>query len=469
MSHNVITRFAPSPTGHLHLGSARTALFNWLYAKCNNGKFLLRIEDTDKKRSSQELIDSIINAMSWLKISYDGEMILQSKNISRHVEIANQLILNNKAYYCYCSEEDISKEKEEFSKKGLYYKHNCIWKNKNPPSNNLTRVIRLKSPADGMTSFNDKVYGNITVNNTQLDDMILLRSDNTPTYLLSVVVDDHDMNITHIIRGTDHLTNTARQLLIYNALEWNPPKFAHIPLIHDENGNKLSKRQQAIGIHEYKNLGILPDAIFNYLLRMGWSHKNDEIITVDQAIRLFSIEGIGQSPARLDNKKLEFLNNHYINITEDKVILNMIIPIIEEKIGYTINDVKKGYLLKGLNELKKRTKSLVNLANESLFYVEDIPISIDQESSITIKDYKHIFSILYDELSKISEYEWNNGVLTSTIKNISQNLNIKISTIYHCLRASIIGRMNAPSIIGIMINFEQKECLQRIKYVQNIK
>ncbi|ABD45013.1 glutamate--tRNA ligase [Ehrlichia chaffeensis str. Heartland] len=469
MSHNVITRFAPSPTGHLHLGGARTALFNWLYAKHNNGKFLLRIEDTDKKRSSKELIDSIINAMSWLKIPYDGEIVLQSKNISRHIEIANQLILNNKAYYCYCSEEEINKEKEEFSKKGLYYKHNCIWKNKNFTIDNLTRVIRLRSPTEGVTSFDDKVYGNITVSNTQLDDMVLLRSDNTPTYLLSVVVDDHDMNITHIIRGTDHLTNTARQLLIYNALEWNPPKFAHIPLIHDEDGNKLSKRHQAIGIHEYKNLGILPEAISNYLLRMGWSHEDDEIISMDQAIKWFSIKNIGQSPARLDNKKLEFLNNHYISLTEDEVILNMIIPIIEKKIGYMLNEVKKGYLLKGLYELKKRTKNLVNLANESLFYVEDVPISIDQEASAIIKDYKHVFSILYNNLSRISEKEWNNSILTSTIKNISQNLDIKISNIYHCLRASIVGRMNAPSIIEIMINLQQEECLKRIKYAQNIE
>ncbi|AUO54776.1 glutamate--tRNA ligase [Ehrlichia canis] len=468
MSHDVITRFAPSPTGHLHLGGARTALFNWLYAKHNNGKFLLRIEDTDKKRSSQELIDSIINAMSWLKIHYDGKAVLQSENISRHVEIANQLMLNNKAYYCYCSEEEINKEKEESAKKGLYYKHNCIWKNKSAPNSNITRVVRLKSPTDGVTSFDDEVYGNITVNNSQLDDMILLRSDNTPTYLLSVVVDDHDMNISHIIRGTDHLTNTARQLLIYNALEWDPPKFAHIPLIHDENGNKLSKRHQAIGIHEYKNSGILPEAIFNYLLRMGWSHENDEVITIDQAIRWFSIEGIGHSPSRLDSKKLEFLNNHYINITNNETILNMIIPIIEEKTGHIITDVKKGYLLKGLSELKKRTKNLVNLAKESLFYVEDIPISIDQESITVIKDYKHIFSILYDNLSKISEKDWNHNILMSIIKDISCNLEVKISIVYHCLRASITGRMNAPSIIEIMINLQHKECLQRIKYALDV-
>ncbi|RZB13036.1 glutamate--tRNA ligase [Ehrlichia minasensis] len=468
MSYNVITRFAPSPTGHLHLGGARTALFNWLYAKHNNGKFLLRIEDTDKKRSSKELIDSIIEAMSWLKIHYDGKVVLQSENISRHVEIANQLILNNKAYYCYCSEEEINKEKEEYIKKGLYYKHNCIWKNKSPHNSNTTRVIRLKSPIDGITSFDDEVYGNITVNNSQLDDMILLRSDNTPTYLLSVVVDDHDMNITHIIRGTDHLTNTARQLLIYSALEWDPPKFAHIPLIHDENGNKLSKRHQAIAIHEYKNSGILPEAIFNYLLRMGWSHGNDEVITIDQAIKWFSIQDIGQSPSRLDNKKLEFLNNHYINITDDATILNIIIPIIEEKTGYIITDLKKGHLLKGLNELKKRTKNLVNLAKESLFYVEDTPISIDQESITIIKDYKHIFSILHDNLSKISEKDWNHNILTSIIKNISHNLEVKTSIIYHCLRASITGRMNAPSIIEIMINLQRKECLQRIKYALDV-
>ena len=340
MFSHIVTRFAPSPTGHLHLGGARTALFNWLYAKHNNGKFLLRIEDTDNKRSSKELIDSIINSITWLNIQYDGEIILQSNRISRHVEVVNQLILNHKAYYCYCSREEINIEKEEYIKKGLYYKHNCIWKDRNPPIKNCSKVVRLYNDVEGITKFKDKVYGTVTVKNTQLDDMILLRSDNTPTYLLSVVVDDYDMGITHIIRGTDHLTNTARQLLIYNALGWTPPEFAHIPLIHDESGNKLSKRHNALGVHEYRNAGILPEALLNYLLRMGWSHNNDEIITIDQAIRWFSIDKVGQSPARLDNKKLEFLNNHYINATDNTVLLDMIIPIIENKIGYKIN-IKK--------------------------------------------------------------------------------------------------------------------------------
>ena len=468
MLHHVVTRFAPSPTGHLHLGGARTALFNWLYARHNNGKFLLRIEDTDKKRSSKELIDSIIDAMAWLNISYDGKIVLQSENISRHVEVVNKLVLNNKAYYCYCSEEDISREREEANRKGLYYKHDCVWRNKNLLDNNLSGVVRLKAPTEGTTSFDDEVYGNVVINNEQLDDMILLRSDNTPTYLLSVVVDDHDMNITHIIRGTDHLTNTARQLLIYNALSWEPPKFAHIPLIHDENGNKLSKRHKALGIHEYKNSGVLPEAVFNYLIRMGWSHDNDEIITMDQAIRWFSIENIGQSPSRLDNKKLEFLNNHYISVTDDAIILDMIIPIIEKKIGHVIDKVKKEYLLRGLSELKKRTKNLIDLADESLFYVEDIPISLDQESIMIIKDYKDIFNMLHSNLSEISANKWNSNTLTSAIKNIAQSLDIKVNIIYHCLRASIIGRMNAPGIIGIMVNFQQDECLRRIRYAVDV-
>ncbi|GAT75294.1 glutamyl-tRNA synthetase [Ehrlichia ruminantium] len=468
MLNHVVTRFAPSPTGHLHLGGARTALFNWLYARHNNGKFLLRIEDTDSKRSSKELIDSIINSMIWLNIQHDGEIVLQSSRISRHVEIANQLILNHKAYYCYCSEEEINLEKEEYTKKGLHYKHNCIWKNRNPPTGNCSKVIRLHSDIEGITEFKDKVYGTIVVNNVQLDDMVLLRSNNTPTYLLSVVVDDYDMGITHIIRGTDHLTNTARQLLIYNALGWKPPEFAHIPLIHDENGNKLSKRHRALGIHEYKNAGILPEALLNYLLRMGWSHGNDEVITIDEAIRWFSIDKVGQSPARLDSKKLEFLNNHYINTTNNATIVDMIIPIIEKTIGYKVNTEKIGYLLNGINELKKRTKNLVNLANESLFYVEDIPISFDQESLIIIKSNHDILSILYDNLSKVLNDDWNNSTLTSMIKNIVKDYNTKIHNIYHCLRASIIGRINAPSIIDIMVNFQRKECLNRIKYARDM-
>ncbi|QGR02493.1 glutamate--tRNA ligase [Ehrlichia ruminantium] len=469
MSNHVVTRFAPSPTGYLHLGGARTALFNWLYAKHNNGKFLLRIEDTDIKRSSKELIDSIISSINWLNLQYDGEIVLQSSRISRHIEVANQLILNNKAYYCYCSAEEINAEKEEYKKKGLYYKHNCIWKDKSPPTNNCSKVVRLYSDREGVTEFKDQVYGTIKVENIQLDDMVLLRSDNTPTYLLSVVVDDYDMGITHIIRGTDHLTNTARQLLIYNALGWKPPEFAHIPLIHDENGNKLSKRHNALGIHEYKNAGILPEALFNYLLRMGWSHNNDEVITMDQAILWFSIDKVGQSPARLDNKKLEFLNNYYINAADDTMILNMIIPMIERKIGCQITAKKKNYLLSGIRELKKRTKNLVDLTNESLFYVEDIPISIDQEAIAIIKSNKNILNILYDNLSRILENEWNHNTLTSVIKNIVKSSDMKINSIYHCLRASIIGRINAPSIVDIMVHFQQKESLSRIKYAKDME
>ncbi len=343
---DVVTRFAPSPTGFLHIGGARTALFNWLYARHHGGRFLLRIEDTDRKRLIQEAIDAIIEGLKWLGVSYDGEIVYQSKRIERHKEVANLLVEKGRAYHCYCPEDEVTEKKIKAREEGKIYKHKCTTK---PPSchpsarhwdpeknmwipasragmtSGVRSVIRFKVPDSQEIVIDDKIYGQIKVSSEQLDDIVILRSDNTPTYIFAVVVDDHDAGITDVIRGSDHLTNTFKQLLIYQALDFDIPRFAHVPLIHGEDGNKLSKRHGATSVCDYEKMGILPKAMRNYLLRLGWSHGNDEIISDEQAIEWFNLESIGRSPARLDFKKLEHLNNHYISNMSNEDILTLML------------------------------------------------------------------------------------------------------------------------------------------------
>ncbi len=453
----VVTRFAPSPTGSLHIGGARTALFNWLHAKHNHGSFLLRIEDTDRKRSTEAAINVITQGLSWFGIDYDGEIVFQSQRIKRHIEAANYLIQADKAYYCYCSQEDI--EKQKLSASGIHYKHKCLH---GSVSDNAP-VVRFKSPFSGETIFYDVVYGEMKINNTQLDDIIIMRSDNTPTYIFAVVVDDYDMGITQIIRGSDHLTNTFKQLLIYQAFGWNLPDFAHVPLIHDENGNKLSKRHGALSIVEYQDMGILPEAMRNYLLRLGWSHGDDEIVSDEQAIKIFNLQGIGRSPARLDLRKLEHLNNHYISSTDNQKILNMLIPILEKNVAHMITTKQKNYLLHGLSELKKRANSLIDLAKSALFYVENPPITIDEHAHKVITSNLSNIDLLASSLSEITHQDWNKDTILAKIQEFANLHNIKISDIYRFLRAPITGTINSPSIVSIMAILGKDECITRLK------
>uniref|UniRef100_A0A1A9VJY1 Nondiscriminating glutamyl-tRNA synthetase EARS2, mitochondrial n=1 Tax=Glossina austeni TaxID=7395 RepID=A0A1A9VJY1_GLOAU len=393
---DIVTRFAPSPTGFLHIGGARTALFNWLYAKHHGGKFLLRIEDTDRKRSTQEAIDAIIDGLKWLGVSYDGEIVYQSKRIERHIEVANLLVERGKAYHCYCPEDEI--------------------------------II------------DDKIYGQIKVSSEQLDDIVILRSDNTPTYIFAVVVDDHDAGITDVVRGSDHLTNTFKQLLIYQALDFDIPRFAHVPLIHGEDGNKLSKRHGATSVCDYEKMGILPKAMRNYLLRLGWSHGNDEIISDEQAIEWFNLESIGRSPARLDFKKLEHLNNHYISNMSNEDILTL---MLREN---TLTDKKKGYLLQGLTELKKRANYLTELLDLAQFYIKDPPLDLSEEAEQIVKSNLDIVKLLASFLSNIGDENWNKGFLSSQIKECAKSHNMKISGVYHSLRAPITGLLVLRSL-----------------------
>ncbi|MDG7056522.1 MAG: glutamate--tRNA ligase [Wolbachia endosymbiont of Meromenopon meropis] len=451
---SVITRFAPSPTGLLHIGGARTALFNWLYARHHCGKFLLRIEDTDKKRSTQNAIEAIINGLKWLGLDYDGEIIYQSKRLKRYIEIVNLLIERGKAYHCYCSENEIATKKAEAKKEGKMYKHKCT-----NITSGIKPVIRFRVPDSEDIIINDRIYGQVKMNSKQLDDLIILRSDNTSTYILTVVVDDHDTEVTDIIRGSDHLTNTFKQLLIYRALDFNIPRFAHIPLIHGESGNKLSKRHGATSIYNYKKMGILPQAMRNYLLRLGWSHDNDEIISDEQAMKWFNLEGIGRSPAKLNLKKLEHLNKYYINNMNNEDIISLIFK------KNTLTKKKKSYLLQGLTELKKRASYLTELLNLAQFYIEDPPLNLSGKAAQIVKSNLNIIRLLISFLSKISYENWNKNYLSSQIKVFSVLFNIKIRDIYQSLRAPITGIMDAPGIIDIMIIFGKDECIRRLQAI----
>ncbi|NSM56598.1 glutamate--tRNA ligase [Wolbachia endosymbiont of Atemnus politus] len=450
----VVTRFAPSPTGFLHIGGARTALFNWLYAKHHGGKFLLRIEDTDRKRSTQEAIDSIIDGLKWLGVSYDGEIIYQSKRIERHIEVANLLAQKGKAYHCYCPEDEVTEKKAKAREEGKIYKHKCI-----NVTSDVKPVVRFKVPNSQDIVVDDKIYSQVKINSDQLDDIVILRSDNTPTYIFAVVVDDHDAGITDIIRGSDHLTNTFKQMLIYQALGFDTPRFAHVPLIHGEDGNKLSKRHGATSVCDYEKMGILPEAMRNYLLRLGWSHGNDEIISDERAIEWFSLESIGRSPARLDFKKLEHLNNHYINNMSNEDILTL---ILGER---TLNDKKKSYLLQGLTELKKRANYLTELLDLAQFYIKDPPLDLSEEAEQIVKSNLNAIKLLASFFSNISNEGWNKSFLSSQIKEFSKLHDMKISDVYHSLRAPITGIMDAPGIIDIMVILGKDECIKRLQAI----
>lgn len=451
---SIVTRFAPSPTGFLHIGGARTALFNWLYAKRHSGKFLLRIEDTDRKRSTQEAIDTIIDGLKWLDINYNGEIIYQSRRIAKHIEVANLLVEKGRAYHCYCPEDKIAEKKAKAREEGKIYKHKCTHS-----TSNAEPVVRFKLPDSKDIVVDDKIYGQVTISSDQLDDIVILRSDNTPTYIFAVVVDDHDAGITDIIRGSDHLTNTFKQLLIYQALDFDVPRFAHVPLIHGEDGNKLSKRHGATSVCDYKKMGILPQAMRNYLLRLGWSHGNDEIISDEQAIEWFNLESIGRSPARLDFKKLEHLNNHYISSMSNEDILTL---MLREN---NLNDKKKGYLLQGLTELKKRANYLTELLDLAKFYIQDPPLDLSEEAERLVKSNFNIIKLLAAFFSSIGDEDWNKNFLSSQIKEFAKLHDIKMSDVYHSLRAPITGIMDAPGIIDIMVILGKDECIKRLQAI----
>ena len=397
-------RFAPSPTGPLHIGGVRTALFNWLLAKKNKGKYFLRIEDTDKERSKDEFKKQIISSLAWLGIEHDGKEYIQSKNINEHKKIAEELLKKGFAYHCYCSEEEIKEQKEKAKKKGIPFIYNRKWrdsKNLEIPKN-ISPVIRFKSKISGNTIVRDLVQGEINMSNSIIEDFVILRKDGTPTYQISAVVDDHLMNITHVIRGDDHKINTFKQKQIYEAMKWNVPEFAHIPLIHSEKGSKLSKRDKASTIDDYIKIGILSEALRNYLLRLGWAHKDKEIFNLDESIKLFDLKGVGKSPSKLDMSRILSLNEHYIKHMDEKELFKFL-KIYSQKFKKNIDQSKESSLIKSMSFLKNKAKTLGDIYQNSQYILQDnIKISPD-DSKLLDNSSKNIIKDFLDEFEKMSK------------------------------------------------------------------
>ena len=443
----VITRFAPSPTGFLHIGGARTALFNWLYAKHHGGKFYLRIEDTDRARSTESATKAIIDGMKWLGLDHDGEIVYQFARTTRHAEIAHELVVRGKAFYCYTTQEEL----EEFRAKNPNAKFRSPWRDSSEIRKYVPFVVRLKAPIEGETTIHDKVQGIVSIKNSELDDMVLLRSDGTPTYMLAVVVDDHDMGITHIIRGDDHHTNSFRQAQIYNAMGWEIPEFAHIPLIHGADGAKLSKRHGALGVDAYRDMGYLPEALRNYLLRLGWSNGDAEIIDTNQAIAWFNLESVGKSPARFDFVKLENLNGHYIREAEDARLVELVV----ESGGWTVNGEQRKILLKAMHGLKQRAKTIVELAGNAKFYITP--------PQIKLANGREIISGILPELKNCTDFTHDN--LQAICKNYGEKTGQKLGNIMSPLRVAITGATASPSMFEVMEILGKEEVLKRLKNV----
>tara|TARA_B100000767_G_scaffold144353_1_gene136194 strand:- start:917 stop:2317 length:1401 start_codon:yes stop_codon:yes gene_type:complete len=454
----VVTRFAPSPTGYLHIGGVRTALFNWLYAKNNNGKFLLRIEDTDRERSTKSSIQIILNGLRWLDLNYDEEVIYQHKNIERHIEIANLLLKEGKAYKCWATENELNAMREEAKKRNLPIKYNGIWRNKKEGKEEEGKpfVIRFRSPEEGETIIYDKVQGKVSFKNEIFDDFILLRSDGTPTYMLSVVVDDHDMGITHIIRGDDHLTNAAKQKNIYESLDWKEPVFSHIPLIHGSDGSKLSKRHGALGIDEYEKDGFLPDAMKNYLLRLGWSHGDKEIFSQKDMIKLFSIKNIGKSSSKLDLEKLKNINNYYIKNSSEKDLLKII-----KKSQENLHKDEEKSIIKILPEIKKSAKTSLDIINSINFITAEKPIKLDKDSKEILTNQTKIY---IEKIKKNFQTldSWDSSNIEQLLKDFAISEELKFKDIALPLRAILTGTLSSPSIYIILDCLGKDEVISRI-------
>jgi glutamyl-tRNA synthetase len=457
----VVTRFAPSPTGYLHIGSARTALFNWLYARHLGGKFLLRIEDTDRARSTTEAIDAIFDSLTWLGLAWDEEPVFQFSRADRHAAVAHKLLEEGKAYRCYCSPQELEKMREEAKAKNLPARYDGRWRDRDPAEApaGVPPVIRFKAPITGETVVEDRVQGTVRLQNSQLDDMVLLRADGTPTYMLSVVVDDHDMAITHIIRGDDHLTNAFRQTHLYHACGWDVPQFAHIPLIHGMDGAKLSKRHGALGAEAYRDLGFLPEAMRNYLLRLGWSHGDDEVISTEQAIAWFDLPAIGRSAARFDVAKLTNLNAHYIREADDTRLIDLIISPLVQIFQRPLTPSEQNRLKAGMSGLKQRAKTVVELVENARFYIERPPFDEKAEKFLT-PELLTIVSEVATHLKGLSEF--TAATTEAAVRTVAEVSGQKLGNVAQPLRVLLTGSTISPSIFEIMEVLEQEETLRRL-------
>lgn len=460
---HVVTRFAPSPTGYLHIGGARTALFNWLFAKRHGGTFRLRIEDTDRQRSTPDAIEKIFEGMRWLELDWDDEPVMQFSRAARHAEVARQLLSEGKAYHCYATPEELERMREEQRAAGKPMRYSGLWRDRDPAEAppGANPVIRLKAPQEGETVIDDLVQGAVTVSNEQLDDMVLLRSDGTPTYMLSVVVDDHDMGVTHVIRGDDHLTNAFRQTQLYRACGWTPPQFAHIPLIHGPDGAKLSKRHGALGVEAYRDMGYLPEAMRNYLLRLGWSHGDDEIISTEQAVAWFSLEAVGRSPARFDFAKLGSLNGHYMRQADDGRLADLILPRLADKLGCALDAAERARLIAGMKGLKDRAKTLAELADSAAFYVAARPIALDDKAAKQLEgDGRDTLAAYGRAIAGLGE--WTQVRLEEVARGLAETTGVKLGKLAQPLRAALTGSTVSPPVFEVMQVLGREETLARI-------
>ena len=459
---SVITRFAPSPTGFLHIGGARTALFNWLYARHHGGKYLLRIEDTDRARSTAAAIQAIIDGLSWLGLSGDEPPVFQSQRQERHAEVARQLLAQGAAYHFYCTPEELAARRERARAEGRTTGYDARCRDLSPAAAppGVPPVIRLRAPRQGETVIEDRVQGAVRFANEQLDDMVLLRSDGTPTYMLSVVVDDHDMAISHIIRGDDHLVNAARQAQLYRALDWPLPTFAHIPLIHGADGAKLSKRHGALAIEAYREMGFLPGAMRNYLLRLGWSHGDDEIISTEQAIAWFDLDEVGRGAARFDMARLTSLNAHYLRQKDDAELAALIATRLEAQ-GLRIDQAAQSRLVAGMAGLKPRASTLVDLTERAKFYVVARPIALDENAAKLLDGpARERLAVLAEALGALRS--WDEAGLEATVRAQAEAAGVKLGQLAQPLRAALTGATASPGIFEVMAVLGREEVLARL-------
>jgi len=468
MSDKVVTRFAPSPTGFLHIGGARTALFNWLYARRHGGKMLLRIEDTDRERSTQAAWDAIIEGLTWLGIDWDGEAVSQYARAERHRDIALQLVEQGAAYYCFATQEELAEMREKAKAEGRPPRYDGRWRDRDPSQApaGAKGVIRIKAPAEGETLVADQLQGDVRFPNRDLDDFVILRSDGSPTYMLAVVVDDHDMGVTHIIRGDDHLTNAGRQTLIYQALGWPLPVMTHIPLIHGPDGAKLSKRHGALGAQDYRDMGYLPEALRNYLVRLGWAHGDDEIMSDEQMIEWFGFDGMSKGAARFDVNKLQALNGHYIRHADNKYLLARmtdILPTVEggAQLLANLTDDRRAQILALMPGLKERARTVIELIEGVRFLFTSLPLMFDEKAErVLTEGGREILSGLLPDLEKLEN--WSVESTDAAVRSFAESNELKLGKVAQPIRAALTGTTVSPPVFDVMAALGKEETLARI-------
>lgn len=454
----IVTRFAPSPTGFLHIGGARTALFNWLFARHHGGKFLLRIEDTDRARSTEPAIAAILDGMRWLGLDWDGDEVYQFARAARHAEVAHAMLDSGHAYRCWMTPEEIAAQREAAQAAKQPYRIRSPWRDRTDGPLDQPHVVRIRAERDGATTIADLVQGEVTVQNAELDDMVLLRSDGTPTYMLAVVVDDHDMGVTHVIRGDDHLNNAFRQLTILRAMNWPEPTYAHIPLIHGADGAKLSKRHGALGVEAYRDdLGVLPEALFNHLLRLGWGHGDAEIISRDEAVQWFTLDGVGKSPSRFDLKKLDSLNGHYIRAADDARLADLAAKFLP----FDPTPEQRDLLRRSMAALKPRAASLVEIAAGSAFLFATRPLPIDADAAPLLEGAaRDLLSQLHSALDAVAH--WNIDALEAAVREVAESAGVKLGAVAQPLRVALTGKRTSPGIFDVLDLLGRDESLNRI-------